>query len=528
MRNSNQVSGRVDHALNDAQRLFARSTWWDVGNSPGDPFHNLTGNNNYNFNVNQIVLGYTHTITPNLIADFRGAYLRENFRSFAPSVGTDMSRFGPAWAAIGPQLPFTLYPAENITGGFRPLMAAGQLNRNNDYFFTGSVTKIAGRHRINFGGTFKRDLAANKFGVANSFNFDATFTSASAANSATSGLGFADFVLGYPTTGQLGDYQADLCILNAFAAYVTDIYQIRPRLTLNLGLRWDQPGSNGELNNSNLALDLTKLDPIGSATGLPNLVGQPVLVASTDHPSRLDTHRHWDDFSPHAGFAWRATHTTVVRGGFGINYLPYLVGRYPSVLASVNSATTSMVTTLNGGLTPYAVMSNPFPNGLLQPAGRSAGFLRMLEGGNVFGSMDQPDKYMMQWNFSVQRDLGHDAMVQATYAASAGRHLAWTTGAWRRRKFRPNSRPISFAWVGPTESGFQSFLWRFASECWVAGTANSGAGLSVKTLSAVPQSTDDSAKPGHLFLQCVAGDFPEALQPRWHDCGQLHLVKTPE
>jgi hypothetical protein len=340
-----------------------------------------------------------------------------------------MSQVGPAWAAIGSQLPFTLYPAENITGGFRPLTAAGQLNRNNDYFYTGNLTKIAGRHRVNFGGTFKRDLAANKFGAVNSFNFDATFTSASATNSATSGLGFADFVLGYPTTGQLGTTKQIYVYLDAFAAYVTDIYQIHPRLTLNLGLRWDQPGSDGELNNSNLALDLTKPDPIGAAAGLPSLVGQPVLVASPDHPSRLDTQRHWDDFSPHAGFAWRATHTTVVRGGFGINYLPYLVGRYPSVLASVNSATTSMVTTLNGGLTPYAVMSNPFPNGLLQPAGRSPGFLRMLEGSNIFGSVDEPDKYMMQWNFTVQRDLGRNAMVQATYAASAGRHLAWTTGA---------------------------------------------------------------------------------------------------
>jgi len=427
--NSNQVMGRLDHSFNDKQRLLARYSWWHVGNSPGDPFHNLTGNNNYHLGVNQIVLGYTYTITPALIADFRGAYLRENFPSFASSVGADMSQFGPAWAAIGPQLPFRLYPAENITGGFRPLAASGQLNRNNDYFYTGSVTKIEGRHTIKFGGTFKRDLAANKFAAANSFNFDSTFTSANATNSATSGSGFADFILGYPTTGQLGTVKEIYVYLKAYSFYVMDTYQIHPRLTLNLGLRWDQPGSDGELNNSDVVLDLTKPDPVGAAAGLSNLVGQPVLVASPDHPSPLETQRHWNDFSPRAGFAWRATDSTVIRGGFGISYLPYLFMRYPSVLAAVNSATTSMVTTLNSGLTPYAVMSNPFPNGLLQPAGRSPGFLQTLEGRNVFGSTDQPDKYVMQWNFTVQRDLGHDAMVQATYASSGGRHLAWTTGA---------------------------------------------------------------------------------------------------
>jgi len=427
--NSNQVLGRLDHSFSDKHRLFARYSWWNVGNSPGDPFHNLTGNNNYHLGVNQIVLGYTYAITPALIADFRGAYLRENFPSFASSIGTDMSQFGPAWASIGKQLPFTLYPAETITGGFRSLAASGQLNRNNDYFYTGNLTKIEGRHTIKFGGAFKRDLAANKFGAANSFNFDSTFTSANATNSATSGAGFADFILGYPTTGQLGTVKEIYVYLNAYAFYVMDTYQIHPRLTLNLGLRWDQPGSDGELNNSDVVLDLTKPDPVGAAAGLPNLVGQPVLVASPGHPSRLETQRHWDDFSLHAGFSWRATDRMVIRGGFGINYLPYLVMRYPSVLAAVNSATTSMVTTLNGGLTPYAVMSNPFPNGLLQPAGRDPAFLQTLEGGNVFGSTDGPDKSVMQWNFTVQRDLGHDAMVQVTYAASAGRHLAWTTGA---------------------------------------------------------------------------------------------------
>jgi hypothetical protein len=87
-----------------------------------------------------------------------------------------------------------------------------------------------------------------------------------------------------------------------------------------------------------------------------------------------------------------------------------------------------MVTTLNGGLTPFASMSNPFPNGLLQPAATPR-FLQTLEGRNVFGALpDQPLKYMMQWNFSIQRDLGYGTLLQVGYAANAGRHLGVTTG----------------------------------------------------------------------------------------------------
>jgi len=424
--NSNQVSGRIDHMLTDKQRLFARYTWWNLGNSPGDPFHNLTGNNNYSFTTNQTVLGYTYAITPTLIADLRGAYLRESFPNFAPSVGVNMSEFGPAWAAIGPQMAFPVYPAESITGGFRAQTGSGQLNRNNDYFYTGSLTKIVGRHTIKAGAMFKRDLAANKFGAANSFNFDATFTSSDATNALTSGLGFADFILGYPTSGSLGTVREIYVYLNTYGAYVWDTWQIHPKVTLSLGLRWDQPGADGELNHSDMVLNLTAPDPIGAAAGLPNLLGQPALVASPAHPSPLEQPLHWNDFSPRVGFAWRATSATVVRGGFGIDYLPYLYTRYPAVLAEVNSATTTMVTTLDGGETPYAPMSNPFPNGLVQPAGHNPAFLETLEGGNIFGQTPQPDKYVMQWNLTVQRDLGHDAMLQMTYAASAGRHLTWT------------------------------------------------------------------------------------------------------
>ena len=444
--NANQVSGRIDHTLNDKQRLFARYTWWNLGNSPSDPFHNLTGNNNYNLTTNQTVLGYIYAITPTLIADFRGAYLRENFPSFAPSVGVNMSQFGPAWAAIGPQMAFPVYPAETITGGFRTQTGSGQLNRNNDYFYTASLTKIVGRHTTKAGAMFKRDLAANKFGAANSFNFDATFTSANATNASTSGLGFADFVLGYPTTGSLGTVREIYVYLNTYSAYVTDTWQIHPKVTLNLGLRWDQPGADGELNNSDMVLNLRALDPIGAAAGLPNLLGQPALVASPAHPSPLEQPLHWNDFSPRVGFAWRATSATVVRGGFGIDYLPYLYTRYPAVLAAVNSASTSMVTTLNGGETPYTPMGNPFPNGLVQPAGHNPAFLESLEGRNIFGQIPQPDKYVMQWNLTVQRDLGHGAMLQTTYAASAGRRLTWTNNGI----VNLNQLPDQYLSLGPT------------------------------------------------------------------------------
>ena len=427
---SPQATGRIDYSLNDQQRAFVRYAHWEMYNEVADPFGNLTGSDNYDFNTNQTELGYTYTIRPTLILDLRASYLRETYPKFSESVGINQSIFGPAWAPIGQQLPYTLYPAESISGGFFPLSPVGQGNKNDDYFYSGSLTKVLGRHTIKGGAYFKRDFVFAQINGANAFSYDATFTSANATNSSTSGSGFADFILGSPTTGSLGTLRRVYPYLNAYAFYVQDDFQVTPRLTLNLGLRWDQPGADGEAKNSDVVLNLTAKDPIGAAAGLPNLSGQGELVASTAYPSRLQQALHWTGFGPRAGLSWRLNNATVVRGGFGINYLPYLTYKYPAVSAAINSAVTSMVTTLNGGQTQNATMSNPFPNGLLQAAGPNPAFLATLEGGNLLGTLPNSHlKYAMQFNLTVERELGHTATIQVTYAGNLGRHLAYGGGA---------------------------------------------------------------------------------------------------
>lgn len=427
--NTNQYNGRIDHNFGDSNRLFGRYTIWNMQTSPSDPFHNLTGNTQVHIKNQQFVLGDTWTITPTLVADFRAAYLRMYYGAFSPSYNVDMSQFGPAWVAIGKQMSFPFYPGETITGGFRAQTGLGQLTRDNDFSYVANLTKVMGRHTLKFGGLLRRDtwgfISISPAGGG--FNFDSTFTSATATNVSTSGLGFASFILGYPTSGSLGTGQTVYQQLNSGGAFVTDTYQLTNKLTLTFGLRWDQPGSFGEKHDNHMVLQLDKVDPLGAKVGLPNLKGQPVLVNSPDWSSRLETKLQWKVFSPRFGFAYRATPKTVIRGGFGITHLPYSLAQNGPNIAVLNQAITSMTTTLNGGLTPYNSMSNPFPNGLAVPAGRSAAFLSTLEGGNLVGPLtDQPSPYVEQWNFNIQRDLGRNTMFQLTYAGSTGKHLPFT------------------------------------------------------------------------------------------------------
>jgi len=424
--NTNQYTGRVDHTFGEKNRMFGRYTFWRLTTFPSDPFKNLTGNTLVTIQNQQFVLGDTYTITPTLIADFRASYLRMYYGAMAQSAGVDMSQFGPAWTALGKQMSFAMYPGETITGGFRTQTGLGQLTRDNDFAYVASLTKVWGKHTIKVGGQIRRDLWGfiSLSPGGGGFNFDSTFTSATATNSSTSGLGFADFILGYPTSGSLGTAQTVYQQMNSAGVYVTDTFQLTPKITLTLGLRWDQPGAFGEKHDNNIVLALNKTDPIGAAAGLPNLKGQPVLVNSGDWNSRLESQLHWNVFSPRVGVAWRASNKTVVRAGYGMSHLPYSLAQNGPNIAAVNQAVTTMTTTLNGGLTPYNTMSNPFPNGLLVPAGRSAAFLSSLEGGNLIGPLtDQPVPYVQQWNFNIQRDLGANTMVQVTYAGSKGTRL---------------------------------------------------------------------------------------------------------
>ena len=423
--NTNQYTGRIDQSVSDKQRLFGRYTFWHMHTSPSDPFNNKTGNTVVTIQNQQFVLGDTYTFTPTTVGDFRVAYLRMYYSAFNPNVGADMSQFGPGWAAVGKQMTYTMYPGATITGGYRSAGNLAQLSRDNDYSIVGSLTKIVGRHTLKFGGQVRRDMWGfiSLTSGGGNINYDATFTSVNATNTPSSGYGFASFLLGYPTSGSIGTSQTIYQQLNSMGFYVADTFQVSAKLTLNFGLRWEQPGAFMEKHDNNTVFLTDVVDPLSKATGL-NLKGQPVLVNSSDYPHREEMLLSWKQFSPRFGFAYRATPRMVFRGGYGISRLPYSIAQNGPNISAVNFNVTTMVTTLNGGLTPNATNSNPFPNGLIQPAGRTPGFLATLEGGNVIAplpNLGQP--YVQQWNFNVQKELGFGSMMQLGYAGSKGTRL---------------------------------------------------------------------------------------------------------
>ena len=130
----------------------------------------------------------------------------------------------------------------------------------------------------------------------------------------------------------------------------------------------------------------------------------------------------YTELDPRLGAAWQAGRGIVVRAGYGIMH-ESLNGVF-GASSPITVATTAMVTSLNGGLTPANTLSNPFPNGIIQPPGRSPSFLGTVEGNALSGPVpNQPLPNIQQWNFGVEKEVTGGLLLDVTYAGAKGTYL---------------------------------------------------------------------------------------------------------
>src|SRR4029077_2247681 len=169
-----------------------------------------------------------------------------------------------------------------------------------------------------------------------------------------------------------------------------------------------------ERHNYQSYFDFNAMAPIVQQAGLNNR-GALVPVNSQQ---RSPENTYFHQFSPRFGFAWQATPKTVLRGGYGILWLPGGIeitgGGSNNPTASLSTA---LVSSIDGGVTPFARLSNPFPQGLIAP-GNAQG-LNSLVGQGISGfNLGQHAGYTQQWNFDVQRQFPDSFAADVAYAGS--------------------------------------------------------------------------------------------------------------
>jgi hypothetical protein len=436
----NQFDARVDYTLTKKDQLFLKYTFWNPHNGPSDPLHNNTGAGPTGNTTTEGVVGDNHTFNSSTLADLRLSYL-ENYNYQVPlSNGFNQGSINANYGTLqGQQV--------NNHQGLLPGLGVGygigaELSQlywlNTAYSINGSITKVKGRHTIKMGGMGRQVLwtsFSNNQGLgisaSNGFTACPTATCGAALNSAT-GNSLASFLLGIPSSVGITEVGTTHSFLHSYGFYGIDTWQVTDRLTLNLGVRWDQPGAYSEVNNldtvlqPNLATTLPGFtNPVSGATS--PTTGGLVFVASPQYPSRREEALHWDLFAPREGFAYRIGDKTVMRGGYGINFLPSELTADGPGSASINSAGTSINN--NVGQTLLTTVANPFPSGINLPAGRSQAALNQLLGQTISSRIpNQAYGSAQQYNFGFERSLDKRSVLTVSYAGAKGSHLVLSQG----------------------------------------------------------------------------------------------------
>jgi len=290
-----------------------------------------------------------------------------------------------------------------------------------------SVTSIHGKHTLKFGAEIRvqRQNYIQTNNGTGGYNFDPTFTNSDPlATSPIGGNGFASFLYGTPTSGSVQEPAATASQLIYRAFYIGDTYKVFPRLTLDLGVRYEITGPWSERYNRISFWDQAAQDPLSQNVGIP-LNGMLGLVASSERSSRNAVNTNYHEWSPRIGLAYQLTSKTVIRSGYGIVWLPIDVNLDSAPDHDViNAITEPMITSLNGNVTPYNLISNPFPNGITPAPQRSASYLSDVYGQTVLTQIpNNPLGYTQQWNFDIQHQLTGNTLLDVAYVGAKGTHL---------------------------------------------------------------------------------------------------------
>jgi hypothetical protein len=428
LNNADQGDVKIDWTPNEQDRIFGRYSQQSVRN-PTTQTYALANNGftDFNYPLKNGVVGWTRTIGPSLINDFRAGFSYFPVsQGFTNPTGENL----PQMFGI-PGSPSTFLPAiGGLFGGVGTLANnLGQFNTFSDtvYQIGDSIVKTHGNHELHFGIKFNnyRDnfLFPGIEGLAGLFNFNGQYTAnptvVSPGVPLSNGSGLADFLLGLPNNLGIGSGTGNRHIRNnLWAVYGQDNWKIRPNLTLNLGLRW-------ELNTPRTPQD-------GNAVNY-DLFGGDLITSKINNqglgPALYKQYNGITNFEPRIGIAWQPgfLKNTVVRAAYGVsgfnesNGVNNLLTANPPFQQANNvtyAPTTDLpVTTLDQGFTG-------FPTGCTLALAQV--FAPVCFSGVTTHAFDVNIRPAVQqeWNLAVQRQFGNSTTVQVAYVGENDQHLS--------------------------------------------------------------------------------------------------------
>ncbi|HEX5081920.1 MAG TPA: TonB-dependent receptor [Blastocatellia bacterium] len=410
-----QFAVRLDHNLSDRHKLSGR---WFRNNR-----HETRGLAGYEEPASPFFLHFrknpgggvdlTSTLSPTLVSNFKINFIRHEFAIQQYGDGFDITQLGFP-AALAAQVPHQFFPRLTFTDYSNIGNTGSQFTFSNVTSVSETLNKIVRSHSLKFGGEIRalRNNYDNPTSSFGDFAFTKGFTQRDPLGGAdaASGNAFASFLLGYPDSGSAPINPSFAYQHLYYAMFLQDDWRVSRRLTLNLGLRWDYESPiSDRFNQLNAGFDPTSPSPF-QVPGLQLKGG--LLFVSQDN--RLPYKRDLNNFGPRVGVAYQLTEKTVLRGGYGLSYLPTFNPGTPNGF----SVSTRYVASTDGNLTPANTLSNPYPAGLVQPAGGSQGLATLVGQQFTFHDTNVKIPANHQFSFGIQREIPWGMVLDVSYIGS--------------------------------------------------------------------------------------------------------------
>lgn len=429
--NQNAGSARVDQQVNNLYRFFGRFAWMLTTQTQPNNYNDLatpgagavgtTELNNWSFSQDN-----TFALSPSLLLTANYGWARWFQSRKTLSYGFDSASLGfPSSFTNSIQIP--MFPTINMVN-YGNMSGQSYLSNGNDsHSLLTSLTWIHGRQTLVFGTDFRLHLINLFFAPQTSGTFAFTRAQTQGPDPTTAsnvaGDAMASLLLGTGSSGSIPISAGNSLKDWYYAGYVQDDIHLTKRLTANLGFRYETETPYTDRHDRLNYFDPNVASPAAN-NEFPNLTGGLVFAdVSGNSPEVYQWNRK--QFDPRVGVAYSLNDSTVFRGGFGVVYAPLeistsAVGFAPN---AGFSSSTAWQTSTNGGLNPANLLSNPYPQGLVQPAGSSEGAATQL--GQSISVWDRnahtPESY--QWNVGIQRQLPSSILADVTYIGTRGIHL---------------------------------------------------------------------------------------------------------
>jgi Carboxypeptidase regulatory-like domain/TonB dependent receptor len=377
----NATSIRIDHHLNKKIALFAR-----YNHAPSYSTTRFWEELAYNYaNTDTITAGATIFLAPTKVNEFRANWSRNSgsvvndLTNFAGAVPPPTSILFPSWYSPKNGQTAVIFSSIDFDMDVREGSIYSNVQRQLNFVDTFSWS--VGGHQVKIGIDYRRLNTAALEHTGDSF-FPAGFQELAAGTVSEVLVGSA-----YPFSVKLNNY----------SLFAQDTWRVTNRLTMTYGLRW-------EINTPPVSANSG--DPLYALQGIFD--SKPPVLA----PEPL-WHTKLGNFAPRIGAAYQITSKTVVRGGYGLFY----------DLGYGNAGMASSVFPYQG---VNFISSSPLPFDVTNPAFQPPPFSPII-GANVLEvSAVDPNlrlPFTMEWNVAIERELGANQTLMATYVGSDGREL---------------------------------------------------------------------------------------------------------